>query len=223
MARIPYRDVATAPEQVRDLVAKLPPLNIFRMLAHVDTFIRGFGGLGGAILGEAKLDARLRELVILRVGARSPAPYEVQQHVPIRACRRRDRRGDRRGDAGAADRVLLRAARARDPDADRRAPRGAARQRRRARRHARAVLRPRGVRGGADDRLLYDGRALSRDDGRRSRDRVVRRRHRDGERPAAPVDLTRAARVFAGARCPLRRAAGWTAAGGRETAGESRT
>jgi alkylhydroperoxidase family enzyme len=83
MARIPYRDVATAPEQVRDLVSKLPPLNIFRMLAHVDTFIRGFGGLGGAILGEAKLDARLRELVILRVGARSPAPYEVQQHVPI--------------------------------------------------------------------------------------------------------------------------------------------
>ncbi len=83
MARIPYRDLATAPAEVRDLVGKLPPLNIFRMLAHVDTFIRGFGGLGAAILGQATLDARLRELVILRVGTRSPAPYEVQQHVPI--------------------------------------------------------------------------------------------------------------------------------------------
>jgi len=81
--RIPYRDLATAPADVRELVGKLPPLNIFRMLAHVDTFVRGFGGLGGAILGAAQLDARLRELVILRVGARSPAAYECQQHVPI--------------------------------------------------------------------------------------------------------------------------------------------
>jgi AhpD family alkylhydroperoxidase len=83
VAHIPYRDLATAPEEVRDLVAKLPPLNIFRMFAHVDTFIRGFGRLGAAILGDAALDPRLRELVILRVGARSPAAYEVQQHVPI--------------------------------------------------------------------------------------------------------------------------------------------
>jgi 4-carboxymuconolactone decarboxylase len=83
VARIPYRDLATAPEDIRELLGKLPPLNIFRMLAHVDTFIRGFGRLGAAILGDAKLDARLRELVILRVGARSPAAYEWQQHVPI--------------------------------------------------------------------------------------------------------------------------------------------
>src|SRR5262249_50880274 len=39
------------------------------------------------ILSQAALDARLRELIILRVGQRSPAPYEWQQHVPIgRAC-----------------------------------------------------------------------------------------------------------------------------------------
>jgi alkylhydroperoxidase family enzyme len=51
------------------------------------TFLRGFGQLGTAILSQAALDARLRELIILRVGKRSPAPYEWQQHVPIgKAC-----------------------------------------------------------------------------------------------------------------------------------------
>jgi len=83
MARIPYRDLTQAPEELQKLIAGLPPLNIFRMLGHVETLARGFAQLGGAILGRAKLDARLRELVILRVGARSPAAYEWQQHVPI--------------------------------------------------------------------------------------------------------------------------------------------
>ncbi len=87
MARIPYPDLSNAPEDLRALAARLPPLNIFRMLPHAPTFVRGFGQLGTAILSQAALDARLRELIILRVGRRSPAPYEWQQHVPIgRAC-----------------------------------------------------------------------------------------------------------------------------------------
>lgn len=87
MARIPYPDLTNASEDVRSLAASLPPLNIFRMLPHAPTFLRGFGQLGTAILSQATLDARLRELIILRVGRGSPAPYEWQQHVPIgRAC-----------------------------------------------------------------------------------------------------------------------------------------
>lgn len=87
MARIPYPDLTGAPEDVRSLAAGLPQLNIFRMLPHAPTFLRGFGQLGTAILSQAALDARVRELIILRVGKRSPAPYEWQQHVPIgRAC-----------------------------------------------------------------------------------------------------------------------------------------
>jgi 4-carboxymuconolactone decarboxylase len=83
MARIPYPDLTNAPDDVRTLAVGLPPLNIFRMLPHAPTFLRGFGQLGTAILSRAALDARLRELLILRVGQRSPAPYEWQQHVPI--------------------------------------------------------------------------------------------------------------------------------------------
>jgi alkylhydroperoxidase family enzyme len=87
MARIPYPDLTHASEDVRTLAASLPNLNIFRMLPHAPSFLRGFGQLGAAILSRAALEARLRELVILRVGRRSPAPYEWQQHVPIgRAC-----------------------------------------------------------------------------------------------------------------------------------------
>jgi 4-carboxymuconolactone decarboxylase len=87
VARLPYAELDRAPEAVRALVAALPPLNIFRMLAHAETLLHGFTQLGTAILGRALLDPRLRELAILRVAARSPAAYEWQQHVPIaRAC-----------------------------------------------------------------------------------------------------------------------------------------
>ena len=84
MARLPYVDPATAPEPVRELLARLPvELNVFRMMAHAETDFRPLVGLGSAILGRQKLSAKLRELAILRVAALSPARYEWVQHVPI--------------------------------------------------------------------------------------------------------------------------------------------
>jgi alkylhydroperoxidase family enzyme len=84
MARLPYLDPATAPEHVRETLAKLPvPLNIFRMMAHAEHDFRPMIQLGTAILGRQKLSAKLRELVILRVGRLSKAEYEWVQHVPI--------------------------------------------------------------------------------------------------------------------------------------------
>lgn len=116
MTRIPYPDLSAAPPKVRELVATLPHLNIFRMLPHAETMLRGFGQLGAAILGRAMLDGRLRELAILRVAQRSPSAYEWQQHVPIaRACGASDAEIEalQRGDVEAAcfgerERVLLR-------------------------------------------------------------------------------------------------------------------
>ena len=84
MARLPYVDRNTAPAPVREALERLPvDLNIFRMLANADTLFRPFLGLGGAILGSMKLDARARELVILHVGRLSRGEYEWVQHVPI--------------------------------------------------------------------------------------------------------------------------------------------
>ena len=84
MARLPYVDPATAPEEVKKLLQALPvQLNVFRMMAHAETDFRPLVGLGTSILGRQKLSAKLRELAILRVAALSPARYEWVQHVPI--------------------------------------------------------------------------------------------------------------------------------------------
>jgi 4-carboxymuconolactone decarboxylase len=83
MARIPYPDPANSPDRVREALAALPPLNIFRMLAHAGTAFRPFLRFGGAILGELQLDARLRELAIIQVAAQTQARYEWVQHVAI--------------------------------------------------------------------------------------------------------------------------------------------
>ncbi|MGZ8667531.1 MAG: carboxymuconolactone decarboxylase family protein [Solirubrobacterales bacterium] len=62
----------------------MPPLNIFRMLAHADTAFRPWLRWGAALLGQLELDPVLRELAILRVARLTPgAEYEWVQHVPI--------------------------------------------------------------------------------------------------------------------------------------------
>ncbi len=88
MARLPYADPAAAPEKARAVFDALPvKLNLFRMLLHAPGALRGYLALGNGILARQKLDPRIREMVILRVAALSPAEYERTQHVPIaRAC-----------------------------------------------------------------------------------------------------------------------------------------
>jgi alkylhydroperoxidase family enzyme len=84
MARLPYVDPAAASPEVLETLTRLPvSLNVFRMMAHAESAFRPLILLGTAILGRLDLDPRLRELLILLVGRRSPAPYEWTQHVPI--------------------------------------------------------------------------------------------------------------------------------------------
>jgi 4-carboxymuconolactone decarboxylase len=83
MARLPYVDPQQAPPEVREALEALPPLNIFRTLAHAETSLRPALRLGQAILTAQQLDARLRELAILRVAHLTGAEYEWVQHVAI--------------------------------------------------------------------------------------------------------------------------------------------
>ena len=84
MSKLPLVDPATAPPKVREVLERLPvKLNIFRMMAHAETNVRPLLRLGSSILAEQKLNARLRELAILRVAKMTPAEYEWVQHVPI--------------------------------------------------------------------------------------------------------------------------------------------
>ena len=83
MPRIQPIDPAAAPEKVREALDNLPPLNIFRTLAHAETAFRPFLRFGGAVLGRMDLDPVVRELVILQVAKTAEAEYEWIQHVAI--------------------------------------------------------------------------------------------------------------------------------------------
>src|SRR5438105_1429760 len=84
MARLPYVDPSNAPPQVREVLERVPQLNVFRMLAHAETAFRPWMRWGGVLLTDLALDPLLRELAILRVSKLSPgAEYEWVQHVPI--------------------------------------------------------------------------------------------------------------------------------------------
>jgi alkylhydroperoxidase family enzyme len=83
MARIEPLDPAQAPDDVREALEKLPPLNIFRTLAHAETAFRPFLRFGAAVLGRMSLDPLVRELAILTVAKEAEADYEWIQHVEI--------------------------------------------------------------------------------------------------------------------------------------------
>lgn len=63
----------------RRILANLPPLNVFRMVAGAPSSFRPFLQMGGAVLSSA-LDARRREAAVLRVAHATNARYEWVQH-----------------------------------------------------------------------------------------------------------------------------------------------
>ncbi len=85
MARLTYFERDAIPPEVGALLGDRPPLNLYRVLPHAPAAAVGFLTLGGALLRKSELDPRLRELVILRVGALSNASYEVHQHRRVGA------------------------------------------------------------------------------------------------------------------------------------------
>lgn len=61
----------------------VPPLNIFRTLAHHPRLLDRFNRFGGFLLYKGLLPERERELVILRTGFRCASVYEFGQHTRI--------------------------------------------------------------------------------------------------------------------------------------------
>jgi 4-carboxymuconolactone decarboxylase len=74
-------DEELAPEH-RELLARLPPLNVFRMVAGAPRAVRPFMALGGAVLSTA-LDPQRREIAVLRVAHATRARYEWAQHEQL--------------------------------------------------------------------------------------------------------------------------------------------
>lgn len=79
----PEPDPATMAPETSELLAKLPPLNLSRMLAGGEGMLRAFVRFGNHLLHKTQLDPVLREIAIVRVGVLSDASYDVHQHDAI--------------------------------------------------------------------------------------------------------------------------------------------
>jgi len=85
MPRIPYAttdDPSLVPEAA-ELLGKMQPLNIFKVLAHGGPAFGAYTRLATALLYKSKIDPILRELAITRAGILCGASYEVFQHEQI--------------------------------------------------------------------------------------------------------------------------------------------
>jgi 4-carboxymuconolactone decarboxylase len=84
MALLPYVDESKAPEKTREILHRgKVTLNVARMIANSDAAFYPFSMLGNSLLTRGKLNAKLRELAILRTAKVSRSVYEWTQHVPI--------------------------------------------------------------------------------------------------------------------------------------------
>ncbi len=83
MARVPYPEPTALDESTRAFLDRLPPLNVFRMMAHGEGLLAAFARFGNHLLFKTQLDPTVREIAIIRVGVLSDAGYEVFQHERI--------------------------------------------------------------------------------------------------------------------------------------------
>jgi AhpD family alkylhydroperoxidase len=84
MPLIPFADIEKLPEKAKAAFDRMPrKLNIFRMWANAPEMFTSGVRFGGNILTRQKLDADLRELIILLVAKMEGGEYEWVQHVPI--------------------------------------------------------------------------------------------------------------------------------------------
>jgi 4-carboxymuconolactone decarboxylase len=79
--RIPPPDESSLPDEIKNTLAALPPLNLFKVVANAPASFKPFLELGGSILLRSEFDARKREIAILRVAHVTRSNYEWVQHV----------------------------------------------------------------------------------------------------------------------------------------------
>jgi AhpD family alkylhydroperoxidase len=84
MSRIPLLDESSAPAEIREALAAMPPQGtVWRMVAHAETAFRPFLHLAGKLQTSLTLDPKLRQLAILRVAELTDCEYEAVQHEVI--------------------------------------------------------------------------------------------------------------------------------------------
>ena len=80
---VPLPDDADLEPEVRELLSKLPPLNVFRMWANAPASFQPLVEFAFSLLMKSEFDPRKREIAILRVAHVTRASYEWFQHVIV--------------------------------------------------------------------------------------------------------------------------------------------
>lgn len=80
---VPLPADSDLPEAVRARLAALPPLNVFRMMANAPASFTALIDFAWSVLFQSELDAREREIAILRVARATRSNYEWEQHVVV--------------------------------------------------------------------------------------------------------------------------------------------
>jgi 4-carboxymuconolactone decarboxylase len=83
MTRIPLADLDQQPESIREWAARRGNLNVFELLANAPKVFPGWTRMVDELFDSPTFDARMRELVILRVANLQSSPYELAQHTPL--------------------------------------------------------------------------------------------------------------------------------------------
>ena len=81
--RVPLPDDTDLEPEIREILSKLPALNVFRMMANAPASFRPWVEFAFSILAKSAFDARKREIAVLRVAHVTRASYEWFQHVIV--------------------------------------------------------------------------------------------------------------------------------------------
>lgn len=87
MARVSLIEEENHPE-LSELMARIRGarrgrlINVYKLLLHNPALAEAWFALNNAVRWKTRLDGRLRELVIIRIGILCAAPYILRQHIP---------------------------------------------------------------------------------------------------------------------------------------------
>ena len=79
----PFPDINGLSEELRAELKRRRSLNVYRMLMHSPSFAPAYCAMADVLLRNSSLPDTLREMIILRVGHRYKAPYELYHHEKL--------------------------------------------------------------------------------------------------------------------------------------------
>lgn len=78
---MPLADADEQPEHLRELLTRPGTLDVLRLIANAPNVFEELAQMAGQLFDSPTFTARMREVIILRVGHLQDSPYELAQHV----------------------------------------------------------------------------------------------------------------------------------------------